>query len=225
MTRPEDLENCYRSIWDQVPICLSVTPFRIPGRTTGVPESLLGSQTVLPLAECEPLLVFMREQISQGRFDLALHGYHHSRAEGLPEFVGGADLGAKARDGRAELERLFRRKVDTFVPPNNELSVQGFDAVVSAGMNLVNNQTRARLRTGWSRWKSASEAVLAARYALAGRLGTPFAFRVRRFPGYQQAPYQTVGPDSDLENLDAHGGPRKFEALTRLHESCILQKQ
>ncbi|MAJ61461.1 MAG: hypothetical protein CBC48_16855 [bacterium TMED88] len=203
MTRPEDLEVCYQSIWDQVPICLSVTPFRIPGRATGVPENLIGSKDVLPLAECAALLGFLREQVSRGRFDLALHGYHHNRVTGLPEFVGATDLNRKAVEGRAELERLFGRRIETFVPPNNTLSADGFDAVILAGMNVVNNQTRARLQTGWGRLKSAAETVVAARYALTGRFGAPLAFRIRHFPKYQQAPYFTVGPDSDLENLEA----------------------
>ncbi|MCH2184334.1 hypothetical protein MK280_00520 [Myxococcota bacterium] len=202
MTRPKDLEVCYQSIWDRVPICLSVTPFRIPGRTTGVPDALIGSQEVLPLAECDALLDFLREQLSRGRFDLALHGYHHERVKGLPEFVGAADLNRKAAEGRAELERLFGRPIETFVPPNNELSAGGFDAVVAAGMNVVNNQTRARLQARSGRWKSTFETLVAARYALAGRLGAPLGFRIRRFPQYQQAPYWTVGPDSDLEKLD-----------------------
>ena len=203
MTRPEDLEVCYQSIWDQVPVCLSVTPFRIPGRTTGVPESLIGSEEVLPLAECPDLLDFLREHVSRGRFDLALHGYHHHRVEGLPEFVGATELTRKAMDGRAELERLFGRRIRTFVPPNNTLSADGFDAVIFAGMNVVNNQTRARLQNGWDRLKATAETLVALRYALAGRLGAPLAFRIRHFPKYKQAPYFTVGPDSDLENLHA----------------------
>ena len=36
MTRPEELEACYREIWDEIPVGLSVTPFRIPGTSLGV---------------------------------------------------------------------------------------------------------------------------------------------------------------------------------------------
>ena len=203
MTRPEDLQNCYQHVWDAVPICLSVTPFRIPGRTTGVPESLIGSEAILPLAECEELLGFLRDQIARGRIDIALHGYHHNRPSGLPEFVGGEALRQKALEGRHQLEELFGRPVRTFVPPNNQLSAAGFDAVVSAGMNIVNNQTRARLIPPWTGFRAAAEAVVAARYALEARLGKPNTFRIRRFPGYQQAPYYTVGPDSDLATLQS----------------------
>lgn len=204
MTRPEEIEACYGRIWDDVPVSLSVTPFRIPGRTTGVPDALVGSTEVLPLEQNAELVAFLREQIGRGRIDIALHGYHHDRPDGRAEFEGGRDLVRRAREGRAYVEQILGHPVTTFVPPNNTLSAAGFDAVVAAGMDIVNNQTRARLRPWWNGPGAFAEACMAAGHALRARLGDGgHAFRIRRFPGYRQAPYQTVGPDSELARLCA----------------------
>ncbi len=202
MTRPEEIEACYGRIWDDVPISLSVTPFRIPGRTTGVPASLVGSSDVLPLEQNAELVAFLREQIRNGRIDIALHGYHHDRPGGRAEFDGGHDLIRKAREGRAHVEQVLGHPVKIFVPPNNTLSAAGFDAVVAAGMDLVSNQTRARLRPWWTGPDALSEACVAAGHALRARVGEGgHAFRIRRFPTYRQVPYQTVGPDHGLPEL------------------------
>lgn len=201
LTRPEELEQCWAPVWQQVPVCLSVTPFRIPGYGRGVPDGLVGSEVVQALEEGTEIFAFIKENLARGRFDIALHGYDHARIGDAPEFVAGRDLGARARDGRACLERLFDRPVTTFVPPNNSLSEEGYDAVIAAGMNIVSNQTRARIVDWWSSPGAAWEALFALRYSVDARHLRPNRFRVRRFPRYRQAPYHTVGPEHDLKAL------------------------
>ena len=92
-TRPEEIRACYEKIWDDMPVSLSVTPYRIPGNDKNLPKHLFGSMEILPLHENTELLQFLRQEIEAGRIDISMHGYHHLCYHGLPEYVGGDDLG------------------------------------------------------------------------------------------------------------------------------------
>ena len=91
-TNPEEIQACYEKIWDDIPISLSVTPFRIPGNDKNLPKHLMGSMGILPLHENNELVQMLRAEINAGRIDISMHGYHHLCYKGLPEYVGGEDL-------------------------------------------------------------------------------------------------------------------------------------
>jgi len=137
-TQPGEIQACYEKIWDDIPISLSVTPFRIPGNDKNLPKHLMGKIETLPLHENQELVQMLRAEIIAGRIDISMHGYHHTCYNGLPEYVGGEELGKKTRDGRTYLENLLGLMVSSFVPPNNAISKGGISAVIDAGMNLVN---------------------------------------------------------------------------------------
>ena len=204
MTRPEEIEQCYASVWNEIPIGLSVTPFRIPGDyVQGVPDHLLGSQEPLPLAENREMVAFLREHIAAGRVFVAMHGYHHTRPSGQAEYVSGEDLFHKTSEGRRYLEETLNCRISTFVPPNNGVSEVGFQAVVGAGLNLVANQT---LHLSFLRALGGSaqlNQLIDLQYRLRIRLGIKSAFSKRRYIGFQQAPYQTLGPSQSLPDLEA----------------------
>lgn len=133
----ELLQSCYEDFWSEVPVSLSMTPFRIPGHDRHAPPKLKGHMEVMPLENHTELVSFVREGIDKGQIDVTLHGYHHLRYDGLPEFIGGKDLTNKAREGRAYLEKLFDIDVRTFVPPNNGISPVALQGIIQAGMNLA----------------------------------------------------------------------------------------
>lgn len=135
-TSPEQLRDCYERVWADVPISLSVTPFRIAGHDRHAPEQYKGSMEILPLGRNLELVAVLREGLGSGRLDVTMHGYHHLRYGGAPEFIGGEDLSRKAREGKAYLEQLLGTAIRTFVPPNNGIARQGLRAVIDAGMNL-----------------------------------------------------------------------------------------
>ena len=203
LTRPEEIERCYGRIWDEIPIGLSVTPFRVPDKTGhGMPETLSRLDEPHPLGDNSEMVSFLREHIAAGRIFVALHGYHHARVEGQPEYVGGQDLARKTREGRSYLQDLLNCPVDTFVPPNNAVSEAGFAAVVGAGLNLVNNQTYPL-----SFFKAAGPGArlnqaLDLQYRLQVRLGLRSAYKKRRYRGFQQIAYRTLGPSQDLSDLE-----------------------
>lgn len=137
-TRVDELKDCYAELRGDIPVSLSITPFRIPGNDRNLSPELAGSMSVLPLHENPELVEFLRGGIQEGRFDVAMHGYHHLRYNGLPEYVGGYDLAHKTIEGRAYLEKLLGTRVLTFVPPNNAIGLDALQSVVAAGMNIVN---------------------------------------------------------------------------------------
>ena len=137
-TRPEDIESCYASIWDNAPVSLSVTPFRIPGNDKNLPKHLFGKMEIMPLHENGDLIQMLRSGITAGRIDISMHGYHHLCYHGKPEYVAGTDLYEKTKNGHSYLEKHLNTKVLSFVPPNNGISKDGLRAVIAAGMNLVN---------------------------------------------------------------------------------------
>ena len=116
LTRPEEIERCYGDIWDEIPIGLSVTPFRVPDKPGhGMPETLSRLDEPHPLGDNSEMVSFLREQIAAGRIFVALHGYHHARVEGQPEYVGGKDLTRKTREGRSYLQDLLNCPIHTVI--------------------------------------------------------------------------------------------------------------
>ena len=107
LTRPEEIEQCYSRLWDEIPIGLSVTPFRIPEKAGfGMPEKRIDLNEPRPLGENGEMVAFLRQQIAAGRIFIALHGYHHARVLGEPEYVGGHDLAQKVPHPAGELRGL-----------------------------------------------------------------------------------------------------------------------
>ncbi len=148
-TDPDRLIKCYEHIWDRIPINLSVTPFRIPGNSETVPKAFRGRMTPIPLEKNKELVCFLKEKQRMGNIYIAMHGYNHTKPRGLPEYVGGTDLFEKTKKGKNYLEEVLDCSINTFVPPNNGIARNGFEAIVRNGLNLINipRLLRSRFRT------------------------------------------------------------------------------
>lgn len=197
-TRPEELERCYRRIWDRAPVGLAVTPFRIPGDAPCVPEPHRGSATPLPLAGNAELTAFLRELVAARRAEILLHGYHHTKPRGLPEYVGETDLLRKTREGKRYLEDLLGCRIGTFVPPNNGIGREGLAAVAACGLNLVN--VPPLLRPGRRPCRPENLAHWAAQryFRSVKRMRYPY---VMRFRDHQEVDYHAITPSQSLEEL------------------------
>ena len=197
-TRVEELQDCYAQIWEDVPVSLSVTPFRIPGDDWNLPPALAGSMEALPLHENTELVGFLREGIRAGRIDIAMHGYHHLHYHGQPEYVGGSELMRKTAAGRAYLEQWLGTRVRTFVPPHNTISLEALQAIVAAHMNLVNIPSLVRRALDRDRIPSLRD--------LAGYVWH-CKVKHHRYPyvldlcDHKEVGYHTVGPRSERKSL------------------------
>jgi len=158
-TRVEELKKCYGSIWQQIPVCLSITPFRIPGPIPfpgndnfGVPNNYIGSTNPLPLGNNKELISFLKEGLRKGWLDIAMHGYHHlvtdlSRfKKGFNsndirkigrEYLYSNNLKEITQKGKQYLEEIFNYKINTFVPPGNAISKKGLKAIIEQKLNLI----------------------------------------------------------------------------------------
>lgn len=192
-TSPGEILACYESLWSDIPVSLSVTPFRVPGNDRNAPPLYKGSMEALPLERNKELVDFIREGTERGRLDITLHGYHHWRCRGLPEFVAGDGLQEKASKGKSYLNDLLNVDIRTFVPPNNSISRNGLSAIIEAGMNLAGT---ARL------WSPASRRVTVRSLAKYPSVWWHQHVRGRHYPfvldlgDHEEVSCHTVGPRS-----------------------------
>jgi len=197
-TSPGEISACYEHIWADVPVSLSVTPFRIPGNDRNAPEKYKGSMKILPLEQNPELVQFIREGVRNRHIDITLHGYHHWRCRDLPEFIGCDDLPEKARKGKAYLDELLDVNVRTFVPPNNGISREGLSAIIDAGMNLGGV---VKL------WSPRSRSITLRSLFYCPRVWLHQGLRGRRYPfildmgNHEEVSCNTVGPRSHFGRL------------------------
>jgi peptidoglycan/xylan/chitin deacetylase (PgdA/CDA1 family) len=197
-TTTEELRACYERIWSDVPVSLSVTPFRVPANDRNAPPNCKGSMEALPLDQNAELVEFIRKGLKNGQLDVTLHGYHHLRYSGMPEFISGDELPKKAREGKAYLEEILGVDIKTFVPPYNGISRSGLDAIVDAGMNLAGT-----LRL----WSPRFRRVTLRTLANTPRVWWHRRVRGRRYPfildlgDHQEVACHTVGPRSNFSAL------------------------
>ena len=140
-TQVEELENCYSKIYTEIPICLSVTPFRVAGKYFSSNQK---PDAEIPLDSNRDLVNYLKERISLNHYDIALHGYSHiyyndkNHQERTPEYAVNEGLLNKTTLGKTYLENTLNTKVSTFVPPSNAISKHGIDVIVNNEMNLMN---------------------------------------------------------------------------------------
>ena len=201
-TNPDELRKCYEHIWDMAPVNLSVTPFRIPGDSHTVPDAFKGTYQPLALHENSELLSFLKEGYRDGKFAFAMHGYHHTKPEGIPEYVAESDLYAKTRKGKAYLEEVLGlSKLDTFVPPNNGIGREGLTAIVENGFNLVGIPPLLK-----SKFRKIVPSYISKYFAVkyftaCKKMAPPY---VLQFPDHLEVGYYAVTPSQNFQSL-LHG--------------------
>jgi hypothetical protein len=197
-TAPEELEKCYDHIWNAIPINLSITPFRVPGRYRSVPREFYGREDPIPLAQNQELVAFLKENKRGKRVHIAMHGYHHTMSCGLPEYMGGKDLFAKTKKGKAYLEEVLGCLITTFVPPNNGIAREGFEAIVGNGLNMVNIPPFSPRGCRSFRFANIMNFSKVAYFRLIKKMQYPY---VLCFPDHKEVSFYSITPDQHLDFL------------------------
>lgn len=135
-TRPEQLEECYRDVWDICPISLSVVPFHECTKSGAIPKEYWSGNDVFPVGDNVDLVRFLREKIAEDKVYITMHGYGHKDEPDGFEFEVGDDLERKVAEGKRYLEQVFEVPIRVFVPPHNSLSRRGYAAVVNNGLSI-----------------------------------------------------------------------------------------
>jgi hypothetical protein len=139
-TRPEDLEQVYRHIWDSHPVSLGVVPFHGCARSGAIPEVLWSGEEAFPLDGNPALVSFLKGAIEKGRVSILLHGFDHVDRQGHPEFssdLGRDELARRLAHGRRYLEDLLATTINTFVPPHNEMSPAALGAIEELALDVL----------------------------------------------------------------------------------------
>lgn len=78
-TKPQDLNNLYRELWQQqIPISFSIIPFCVATYHWGDPERFYQNpDDIGDIANNKNLISFLKKLIDQRQIDLMLHGYCH----------------------------------------------------------------------------------------------------------------------------------------------------
>jgi peptidoglycan/xylan/chitin deacetylase (PgdA/CDA1 family) len=198
-TTPDDLENAYGEISRWGPISLAIIPFCRAGTSKGVPERFRRRWSVHPLHENQPLVDYLRQRISDGRFEAMIHGYHHDESTGVPEFARGKELRGKVAEGRRYLEDLLGTTVRVFVPPRNSIGSEGLRAIARFGLHLGGT---AGMRTGWSVVSPKAWLVWRRlrRWRKSGGVGVPW---ILDLGDHREIPGNAVTPSSTLQRNEA----------------------
>jgi predicted deacetylase len=145
-TTPEDLEHAYGEISRWGPVSLAIIPFCRPGTNQAVPDKFRDRMSIHPLHKNPSLVEYLRQGISQGRYEAMLHGFHHDEEHGRPEFAQGSELASRVTKGKKYLEDLLAAPIRVFVPPHNTIGHQGLRAIAREGLHLGGV---AGVRGGW----------------------------------------------------------------------------
>ncbi len=158
-TSPEELEFCYKSIWDICPASLSLIPF-VQGnwrewqfkfyRDGKIDEwsEWEKDDEVFEIGKNTVLVDFLRDRVKRGQICLTIHGVNHRNKDKIKyplnrnlihyaEFFTKVDLTDPLKGGVSYLQELFGERIRVFTPPQNILTIQGYNAVKSNGLHLI----------------------------------------------------------------------------------------
>lgn len=197
-TQVRELENCYQNIWDNIPVNLSVTPFRIPGNGRTVPAQYKGQNRIMPLDENSDLVQFLKKKIERGNINIALHGYHHTKPDNLSEFVAEKYLFQKVKTGKKYLENLLNCQINTFIPPNNGIAKEGIEALIDNHLNLVGMPSLIRTKYRKLNMKNIRKYIYLKKFYLIHKIPYPFPMEI---DGHKEIGYFSVTPSQDMDYL------------------------
>lgn len=201
LTRSEEIEIVYNDIWSTAPVCLSITPFRIPGEYFNVDSS--EKYKIFPLDRNTDLVSFLREKLKKNLIDVSLHGYNHIYYnKTIPEYCLDNNLMNKTRKGKQYLEEILNTSIITFVPPSNSISVAGLNAVISNNLNLINTPSvgMKKVIMGRTTIKSILNTYKVKKWMLRHKNFSKYPF-VLDFKTHKEVQYFSLGPNSDLPTL------------------------
>lgn len=160
-TRFEDLEDAYSTILGKYPITLATVPFfhasgnkilefdadndkfqklRKWEKYASV-EELNAYYDITPIGKNPDLINRLKQLISNGKIEIALHGYCHKYNERGAEMYSDAVSYYDLREAKEYLEKCFGITVTTFIPPSNTIDLECFYNVNRLNMNLFTSGT------------------------------------------------------------------------------------
>lgn len=158
-TTPAELEACYHDIWDEIPVTLSLIS-KVKGdwkhwidvvykqRHNTDWNAWRNDDTPHPIEDNAELVTFLKEKTKEHRLDLSFHAKYHRNEDAVQpkdmnnnyvhgaEFYTNRDLTNYIKQEVGHLSHLFQYPITVFTPPQNLLSMKGYEAVIDAGLNI-----------------------------------------------------------------------------------------
>ena len=155
----------------------------------------------MPLSENKDLTGFLKEMVATGKIDVALHGYHHDKESGMPEYVGGTNLLCKTSEGKVYLQEMLDYKINTFVPPHNGIGREGIKALVANKLNLVGIPSLVRSDYRDRNISHFIKYWILKYYQVIHRIPYPYVLSVS---GHKEVAYCSVTPSQRMECIYQH---------------------
>lgn len=127
------IENYYRDVFElNIPVGFSVIPFisYVEGLTP--PEETL-EKCNYSIGENKNLVSYIN---NNSLIDIMQHGYSHKEGNSF-EYCQNKNLYQITEKGKKELERVFLREINVFVPPHDRISNHGIKVIEKLGMNII----------------------------------------------------------------------------------------
>ncbi len=158
-TSPEEIMYCYQSIWNICPPSLSLIPF-VQGHWRDWQDKYYkngflnewpqweADSEIFPVGKNVALTSFLKKVLQENKICITIHGINHRNKDQqktiIPnnfihyaEFYTQVDLTNLLTSAITYLQELFQTKIKVFTPPQNILTIEGYNAIKANGLNLV----------------------------------------------------------------------------------------
>ncbi len=159
---PDEIERNMEDIWDICPVSMSAVPFIkgnwVRNRTlleevgsSNLSEDMLSmikeDAEIFKIGNNRDLIEYIKRRIIERKIYITLHAIHHrNEDEKLPflannfsigaEFYTDRDLTEDLRISKEYMEELVGQKIEVFTPPQNVLSLKGWQAVINNQLKI-----------------------------------------------------------------------------------------
>ncbi|OSZ81876.1 hypothetical protein CAP35_00985 [Chitinophagaceae bacterium IBVUCB1] len=158
-TTPAELEACYEDIWTDFAPTLCIIS-KVKGDWAKWVHQIYKDKQETdwaawqadnmphPIENNAALITFLKQKIADGKLDIGYHAkYHRNEDDKLPaemtnNYVRGAEyyttrnVTAEIKEEVTHLNKLLNCSISVFTPPQNLLSLNGYNCVLNAGLNL-----------------------------------------------------------------------------------------
>lgn len=236
-TTPQQLEACYHDIWDTVVPTLCLIS-KVKGNWEYWVHEIYKTKQATnwkawtedneahAIEDNKSLTHFLKQKLHEGKIDLAFHAkYHRNEDEVLPteqaaNYVRGAEffttrnLSEYIKHELELLEQLFQYNITVFTPPQNLLSVQGYQAVLKAGLNVCGGGISFTKKE--KDWRGIINIAKQGLFKITNRDSNyP---RTIRYTHHTELPYHyPLQPNTKLEDLI-----KQFEMVRRFNGDFVL---
>lgn len=133
-SQPSDIERWYSDIFSQrIPVGFSAVPFVKP-LSDVYPHDIPPEDKEYPISNNKKLVDYIK---SNPLMEIMQHGCTHQTKNGVFEYLKKESLTEDTQRGKEELEKAFAREIRVFVPPHDQISNQGIEAVEKCRMNII----------------------------------------------------------------------------------------